>query len=233
MPDYEPDVRGLAVSFELPDGSRTDIFSQTLPRFPFRDQEGFFAALADLQALALGAGRAARLRCSATRARSRTLPEANRIMGQARDLRRPLATTPFTPTEWIDADGGERYVRYTWRPTVDEPEPSREEAKRRGAELPVRRPRRSGSSARRCGCGWRSRSPATATIPTIPPTSGPTTASGSTLGTLEVTGVDAGADDAIVFDPMRVTDGIEPSDDPVLHYRPPVYDLSYRARTGG
>ena len=29
VPDYDPDVRGLAVSFQLPDGSRTDILSQT------------------------------------------------------------------------------------------------------------------------------------------------------------------------------------------------------------
>ena len=52
-----------------------------------------------------------------------------------------------------------------------------------------------------------------------------------TVGTLEVTGVDGGADDSIIFDPMRVADGIEPSADPVLRYRPPVYDLSYRARS--
>src|SRR5918997_741824 len=30
VPDYEPDVRGLAVGFQLADGSRTDILSQTL-----------------------------------------------------------------------------------------------------------------------------------------------------------------------------------------------------------
>jgi catalase len=33
------------------------------------------------------------------------------------------------------------------------------------------------------------------------------------------------------MDPMRLVDGIEPSGDPVLHYRPPVYDLSYSRRT--
>ena len=53
------------------------------------------------------------------------------------------------------------------------------------------------------------------------------------VGTLEVTAVDDDADDSIIFDPMRLTDGIEPSDDPVLHFRPPVYGLSYARRTGG
>src|SRR5688500_18987858 len=45
VPDYVPDVRGLAVGFQLPDGKRTDILGQTIPHFPFHDQEGFFAAL--------------------------------------------------------------------------------------------------------------------------------------------------------------------------------------------
>ena len=36
-PDYAPDVRGMAVSFHLADGSRTDISSQSLPRFPFKE----------------------------------------------------------------------------------------------------------------------------------------------------------------------------------------------------
>ena len=50
-------------------------------------------------------------------------------------------------------------------------------------------------------------------------------------GTLEITGIDRDADDGIVFDPMRLVDGIEPSRDPVLLYRPPVYSLSHERRT--
>ena len=69
VPDYAPDVRGLAVSFELADGSRTDISSQTLPRYPFKDQEGFLAALRDLQAVAEVAAADAGFRRCATRAR--------------------------------------------------------------------------------------------------------------------------------------------------------------------
>ena len=39
-------------------------------------------------------------------------------------------------------------------------------------------------------------------------------------------------DDIVVFDPMRVTDGIEPSDDPVLHFRTLAYSASVKLRTG-
>jgi catalase len=41
------------------------------------------------------------------------------------------------------------------------------------------------------------------------------------------------ASDIRVFDPMRICDGIEPSDDPILHFRPKVYDVSARGRWSG
>ena len=56
-----------------------------------------------------------------------------------------------------------------------------------------------------------------------------------TVGTLEITGLDTErehGDDIVVFDPMRVTDGIEPSDDPVLRFRTLAYSASVKLRTG-
>src|SRR5207248_10886088 len=41
LPDYKPDVRGLAVKLYLPDGSRTDIVAQSVPRFPISTPEAF------------------------------------------------------------------------------------------------------------------------------------------------------------------------------------------------
>ncbi|HKJ36106.1 MAG TPA: hypothetical protein VKA36_06030, partial [Solirubrobacterales bacterium] len=38
--------------------------------------------------------------------------------------------------------------------------------------------------------------------------------------------------DGIIFDPMRLTDGIEASEDPILHFRPRAYAVSYDRRTG-
>jgi catalase len=51
-----------------------------------------------------------------------------------------------------------------------------------------------------------------------------------TVGTLEVTAPTDEGDD-FVFDPTRVTDGIEPSDDPVLRFRPRAYAISHERRT--
>ena len=56
-----------------------------------------------------------------------------------------------------------------------------------------------------------------------------------TVGALEITGLDTErehGDDIVVFDPMRVTDGIEPSDDPVLRFRTLAYSASVKLRTG-
>ena len=51
------------------------------------------------------------------------------------------------------------------------------------------------------------------------------------VGTLEVTAPTDEGDD-FVFDPTRLTDGIEPSDDPVLAFRPRAYAISHDRRTG-
>src|SRR5919202_1893425 len=40
-PDWQPDVRGMATTFHLPDGSRTDISAQTVPHFPMKTQDEF------------------------------------------------------------------------------------------------------------------------------------------------------------------------------------------------
>lgn len=50
---------------------------------------------------------------------------------------------------------------------------------------------------------------------------------------LELTGVAAdpqGGCGALIFDPANVTDGIAPSDDPILHARPRAYPVSYARR---
>jgi catalase len=229
VPDYAPDVRGLAVSFELPDGSRTDIVSQTLPHYPFRDQEGFLAAL-EISKPSLGA--LLKLPGFAFRhpRAVRKLPEVQRIMGRrasfaARDYH------PFHAYRWLDADGGERYVRYRWLPTVDEPDLAKDAVKGRAdylfeelAERLEREPVRMQLEVQIAGEG---------DDPDDPSDVWPSERRRVIVGMLEVTGLDPDADDGIVFDPMRVVDGIEPSGDPVLGYRPDVYTLSHDRRTGG
>ncbi len=44
-PDRAPDVRGLAVRFELPGGGKTDLVAQNAPRFPVSNPDDFVALL--------------------------------------------------------------------------------------------------------------------------------------------------------------------------------------------
>ena len=228
VPDYAPDVRGLAVSFVLPDGTRTDILSQTIPHFPFRDQEGFFATLAvskpGLAALARIPGFLLRYPRAAAQ-----LPEANRVL--ARNINFfAHRYFPFHAVKWVDADGGSRFVRYTWQPTVEEAGLSKAEAKSRGRdylfdglrERLASEPVRMDLEVQIADEG---------DDPHDPSNEWPEDRRRVVVGTLEVTAVDDEADDGIVYDPMRLTDGIEPSDDPVLHFRPAVYTLSHARRT--
>jgi catalase len=228
VPDYVPDVRGIAVSFHLADGSRTDILGQTIAHFPFPDQEGFFAALEvskrDLSSLL-------KLPWFALRYPKAVmgLPEVNKTMAERRSF---AARTYFAfhAYRWLDAAGGERFVRYRWLPTVDEPQLSKTEARERGrdwlfeemAERLERAPVRMELEVQIA---------AGDDNPDDPSDEWPDDRERVIVGTLEVTGVDEDADDGIVFDPVRVVDGVEPSGDPVLNYRPAVYSLSHAERT--
>jgi catalase len=54
------------------------------------------------------------------------------------------------------------------------------------------------------------------------------------LGTIEVRRIAEHSDAlqrTLIFDPMRLIDGTEPSADPLLEARPEAYSVSYRRRT--
>ena len=229
VPDYVPDVRGLAVSFQLPDGGATDILAQTLPHFPFRDQEGFFAALSVSKP-----GISSLVKLPLFLARHPGVLKVKRGTDAALERRTSFAARryfAFHAFKWLDAAGGERFVRYFWHPTVDEPDLTKDEAKRRGRdylfdelrERLAREPVRMRLEVQIAGPG---------DDPDDPSDEWPEERERVTAGTLEVTAIDDDADDGIVYDPMRMVDGIEPSNDPVLRFRPPVYSLSHARRSG-
>jgi catalase len=131
---------------------------------------------------------------------------------------------------WIGADGSARFVRYHWVPVVGEKRPVREgdgpdflteELNARLAGGPVRfdfRVQIAGPDDS-----------------TIDPSAAWDSTQIATVGRLEIDGLETQREhggDIVVFDPMRVTDGIEPSDDPVLRFRSLAYSASVKLRTG-
>jgi catalase len=229
-PDYADDVRGLAVSFQLPDGSRTDILAQTIPRLAVRSPEAFLEVV---QANEAGAMRALKLPWFLIRH-----PGALGALAELPPAIRPPSS--YAAIEYhalhafklVAGDGSERWVRFTWRPgAADIPAISRSEARQRGEDYlqeDIRKRLESG--------------PVRFTLTCLIAHGGDDPHDGSDkwssdeveqLGTLEITtflkdGPPGG--EPFVFDPMRLTDGIEPSNDPILLYRPAAYSESVERR---
>ncbi|HEX8976445.1 MAG TPA: catalase family peroxidase [Solirubrobacteraceae bacterium] len=229
-PDWAPDPRGLAVKLYLPDGSRTDIVAVSSPVFPTRDPEGFLELLR-----AQAAGPAAAWKFPLF---LRHHPEALRVLPRITPTLAPPAgyeTIPYYGLHafrWLDAAGGSRFVRYELRPAAG--------VKRLTPWAARRRPRdylQTGILARLASGPVEFSLRVQIADPTDPvddPSAAwPRRRRRVTVGTLLITGPDDErdrGDDVLVFDPTRVTDGIECSDDPVLAFRPQAYSESVRQR---
>ena len=130
----------------------------------------------------------------------------------------------------VNADGAGRFVRFTLSPEKGETACR----SRRATADPHYLMRGSSTTCDPLPGGG----PARRTTTTRPPTPArpwPADRERVDLGVVEITGPDTERErdgDILVNDPMRVTDGIEPSDDPILHIRTYVYGESVRGRTG-
>lgn len=229
LPDYQPDVRGLAVKFELPDASRTDIVCQSLPRFPFRTPDGFVEFV---RAGKRDAGIVVRFPLYLARH-----PEVLAALPANLPALKPpdsYATIPYYGVHafrFVDGGGGSRHVRYTWRPQADEARLSVREARALGRDYlqdEIRERLRLGPVRFTLELQI-----AVAEDPVDDPSERwPDRRERVDAGRLEITDVDESSDENdLVFDPARVTDGIELTDDPVLRFRPRAYSESVKRRT--
>jgi catalase len=229
--DYVPDVRGMAVSFQVPDGSRTDILGQTAPNFPINTPEGFVEVV---QANVAGLARLWKFPVFLAKH-----PDAiPGLPGNLAALKPPrsYATRRYYPIhafKWVNADGEEQFVRYTWIPEGGEETISQSEAKQLGPDyLQEEMRERLASGPARFNLQLQL---AAEGDPTDDPRKNwPDDRETVIAGTLEITELDPSAEtggELIVFDPVRVTDGIELSDDPILNYRPRAYSVSAERRS--
>jgi catalase len=229
-PDYNPDIRGMATSFHLSDGSRTDIVAQTSPRFPARTPDAFIE-------LTKAASRdfAGMLRLPLFLAKHPNAIGPSLAGLPSLKLPASYATRSYYAIhayKWVDADGGERYVRYTWRPEGGERTISARNAKAGGADyLQEEMVERLARGPARFNLELQI---AADDDPTDDPMAvWPGDRETVTAGTLEITTVAPDPEvggEVFVFDPVRVTDGIELSDDPILHFRTKAYSVSIERR---
>lgn len=228
-PDNVPDVRGLAVKLELPDGSKTDIVAQSLPWFAFHDPDGFIEFV-----LAQKRSPSIAWRFPAYLIKHPEMVGALRVNAPALRVPESYATLPYYGVHafrFVAEDGSSRYVRHTWVPADGDRRLGLREARARGRDFLQQELRER-----------LARSPARFTLelqiadagdPTDDPSKRwPAERQRVGAGTLELSEIDEATDDnALVFDPARVTDGIELSGDPVLNFRPKAYSESVARRT--
>ena len=219
------DGRGMAVKFYLADGTTTDIVGLSLPQFFVRTPEEFLEF---------------------TLARAESMEKVGEFVGShpatAAALQqvvpvlvppRSYATVVYNSIHAFRlVNGGEgRFVRWRWLPDADVewlPEEERESAAPDylQTEILERLPARFTLVARLAGDG----------DPTDDPTvAWPEDREEVEMGALEITGPETEreqGDDVMVMDPTRVTDGIELSDDPILHVRSYAYSVSVERRSG-
>lgn len=221
LPDFLPDVRGLAVSFLLPGGQRSDIVASTLPRSPVRSPRSALALIRALRPrltlplrfLAYSLLHPEFLRSAPANLRALLRLPASYASATYHALHAYKWTTPY---------GSERFVRYRWVPEqvlgiawwrawrrgrryLQE---ELEERLRQGPvcmhlQVQIARP---GDPVDDPSAPW------------------PDDREIVTVGTLELQALDTRPElEAWVFDPLRLTDGIAPSRDPLLQFRAQVY----------
>ena len=229
--DGAHDERGMAVRFHLPGDAKTDIVSLTLPAFFVRTPEDFLELL-EAQVPEPDTGKPDMERISKF---VEAHPETQLAIGYVMMTMAPASFAGCT-FNGIHAflltgpDGSQRYVRYRWVPdaepaTLTDPETRalgkdylQEELERRLAEGPI-------------GFELRFQLAETEDDTTDPTTPWPEERTWVIAGRMTLNEF-AGKDcEPMIFDPGNVTEGIERSDDKILHMRSPAYGVSFERRT--
>jgi catalase len=234
-PDSDPLAgRGMAVKFHLPDGEATDIVAVPLVVFFARNPEDFLemtrARIPDPETgqpdpEKLGAYLGAH-------------PEAG--IALQKGIPKLAPTTSFATSDYralhafclVDADGGKHWGRYTWEPEAGTEyltDEQRQAVDRDYLQEEIRE--RLGSGIARFTLEF---TLANEEDPLDDPTheweGDHEVVELGELEVIEVVEDPETPEEPLVFDPMRLTDGIEPSDDKILAARPKAYNVSIERR---
>jgi catalase len=234
FPDYaRSDGRGIAVKFDLPDGTHADMVGLTLPVFFARDPEEFMEFLTvtrpdpetkqpDLAAIGGFLERHPETQAALNAAMSPELP-ASYVRVRYNGIH---------AFGLINAAGESRWVRYRWEPELGEGTITSDEARAGGREY-LQDELRSRLAEGAVGLRLVFVLAADGDPLTDPTAAWPEDRETVIAGRLEITTSEpADTCDRLVFDPTNVVDGISCSEDPILHARSVAYARSFAARRG-
>jgi catalase len=233
--DARRESRGMAVKLRPKAGEEADILGVTTPAFVLRTPEEFLE-LMRLRAPDPDSGQPDWEKLGAFLAAH---PESQTAVNATLNVEPPASYATvvyYSPHAFrlVDSDGNGTWVRYSWRPAAGEATLPDDEASERGRDY-LR-----SELEDRLGAG-----PAVFELalqiaadgdPLDDPTAvWPDERDRVTAGRLEITeltGDPESGEHIEVFDPTRVVDGIELSDDPILHARARAYSVSAYHRLG-
>ena len=230
--DGAKDERGLAVKFHLSDDRTTDMVGLTLPAFFVKTPEDFLELL-EAQVPDPETGQPDMDRIGAFAAEH---PETQRAFGFLMMSMAPASYANCTffgihAFRYEAPDGTKRWVRYSWVPEAGEATLTDEETRALGREyLKEELERRLDEGPIHFDLfiqlGEEEDDP---TDPSVLWPDERTKVPGGRLTLTEFADLDCAP---MIFDPGRLIDGIERSDDPILHMRSEAYSVSFERRTG-
>ena len=234
--DAAREGRGIAVKLYLDDGSRTDMLAITRPVFFVRTPEDFVAFM---EALVPDP--------------DTHHPDPQKIgpfLEQHPEALAAIQAVLVTPPpqsygsvryhgihayRWIAPDGGERWVRHIWEPVAGVATVPDEEAADLGSDYLQDDLMERLDRGETLEFDLHVQIAGEADDPDDPTVAWPDEREVVRVARLSVTGLDTERErdgDVLVFDPTRVTDGIELSDDQILRARPGAYSVSVERRSG-
>ncbi len=231
-PDYARVGRGLAVKLYLEDGSKTDMVALRLPCFFVRTPEDF-VEFTRAQRPVPGTGKPDTEKVGAFLAAH---PEALLPIQATLTAKPPAsyATCVYNGIHtfrWTNSEGHAHDVRFRFEPEGGEDQLSPEEARERGPDY------LNEEIVSRQGAAFKLVVTLAAEEDPIddPTVVWPDGRESVEVGRLELGGAEPEREqggDVLVFDPTRVVDGIELSDDSILRFRPRAYAVSVERRSG-
>ncbi|MQA98813.1 MAG: catalase [Actinobacteria bacterium] len=229
--DGAHDERGLAVKFHLPGGSTTDIVSLTLPVFFVRTPEDFLAFL-ESQRPDPETGKPDLERIGAF---VDAHPETRLAVGFVMMTMAPASFAGCTfngihAFRWTGPDDEARWVRYRWVPDEEAATLTDPETRALGKNYLHE------DLERKLGTGsidyeLRVQIGEEDDDPNDPTVAWPEERTWVTVGRMTLTEFADKDCEPMIFDPGRIVDGIERSDDPILAMRSLAYGVSFERRT--
>jgi catalase len=227
--------RGMAVKFQLPDGEATDIVAVPLPVFMVRTPEDFLA-FTRARVPDPDTGQPDPAKIGAFLAEH---PETGAALQAG--LPKIAPTTSYLTSDYnalhafalVDGSGETHWGRYGWRPSAGVEYLSEDEiasADRDYLQSEIRE--RLAAGPARFTLEFSLAAKGDSLDDPTSPWEGEHEV--VTLGELELTGVIENPEtpeQPLVMDPLRLTDGIEPSEDKILAARPEAYSVSIARRT--